>query len=193
MREGEGDLAGAITLYMKAGLPGKAAKVISQHQVSSHSHTHVYTHTHTHTHVYTHAHAHTHTHTHIHTHTHTHTHTTQYIPQSNVQGHHTLSPQELSSQPDLLRHIASSLSQAGQHEKAGELYERAHDMQQAMEAYRKGGVYRRAVELARTAYPTQVKTALLICECESLSFVWTINSSCIHLNRAVLILQILLT
>lgn len=34
VREREGDLAAAITLYMKAGLPGKAAKLISQHQVS---------------------------------------------------------------------------------------------------------------------------------------------------------------
>ena len=67
----------------------------------------------------------------------------------------------LSSQPDLLRHIASSLSQGGQYEKAGELYEKAHDMQQAMEAYRKGGAYRRAIELARTAYPTQVHTYIV--------------------------------
>ena len=33
-------------------------------------------------------------------------------------------------------------------------------MQQAMDAYRKGGAYRRAVELARTTYPTQVGTYL---------------------------------
>ena len=33
MKEREGDLPGAISLYMKAGLPGKAAKLISQHQV----------------------------------------------------------------------------------------------------------------------------------------------------------------
>lgn len=35
VKEAEGDLATAVTLYMKAGLPGKAAKLISQHQVSS--------------------------------------------------------------------------------------------------------------------------------------------------------------
>jgi intraflagellar transport protein 172 len=95
MKEREGDLPGAISLYMKAGLPGKAAKLISQHQ-------------------------------------------------------------ELSSQPDLLRHIASSLSEGGQFEKAGELFEKAQELQQAMEAYRRAGTYRRAVELARSAYPTQV-------------------------------------
>lgn len=33
VREREGDLMAAITLYMKAGLPAKAAKLISQHQV----------------------------------------------------------------------------------------------------------------------------------------------------------------
>lgn len=68
----------------------------------------------------------------------------------------------MSGQPELLRHIASALSQAGQHEKAGDLYERAHDLQQAMEAYRKGGAYRRAIELARTAYPTQVRREIRV-------------------------------
>ena len=33
MREGEGDLLAAITLYMKAGIPAKAAKLVAQHQV----------------------------------------------------------------------------------------------------------------------------------------------------------------
>lgn len=32
-REREGDLLSAITLYMKAGLPAKAAKLVTQHQV----------------------------------------------------------------------------------------------------------------------------------------------------------------
>ena len=95
MREKEGDLTSAITLYMKAGLPGKAARLLSQHP-------------------------------------------------------------ELSNQSDLLHHVASSLGETGQFERAGELYERAHNLQQAMDAYRKGGSYRRAIELARTAYPTQV-------------------------------------
>ena len=36
MREKEGDLAGAIALYMKAGLPVKAARLLSQHQVGRH-------------------------------------------------------------------------------------------------------------------------------------------------------------
>ena len=72
----------------------------------------------------------------------------------------TLSPffffKELSSQPDLLQQIASSLVKAGLYEKAGDLYERARSYQQAMEAYREGAVFRRAVELARVAYPVEV-------------------------------------
>lgn len=34
VREREGDLLAAITLYMKAGLPAKAAKLVAQHQVN---------------------------------------------------------------------------------------------------------------------------------------------------------------
>lgn len=44
----------------------------------------------------------------------------------------------------------------GLHEKAGELYEQARLYQEAMEAYRRGGAFRRAVELARGAYPSEV-------------------------------------
>lgn len=64
--------------------------------------------------------------------------------------------QELSSQPDLMQQIASSLVKAGLYEKAGDLYEQAHSSQQAMEAYRAGGAYRRAIELARSKYPNEV-------------------------------------
>ena len=42
------------------------------------------------------------------------------------------------------------------HEKAGELYEYIHSYKEAMEAYRLGGAFRRAVELARSAFPEQV-------------------------------------
>ena len=95
MREREGDLHGAIALYMKAGLPAKAARLVTHHQ-------------------------------------------------------------ELSRQPDLLQQIASSLVKAGLYEKAGDLYEQAHSYQQAMESFRSGAVFRRAVELARTAFPNEV-------------------------------------
>ena len=95
VREKEGDLHGAIALYMKAGLPAKAARLVTQHE-------------------------------------------------------------ELSRQPELLQQIASSLVKAGLYEKAGDLYEEAHSYQQAMEAFRTGAVFRRAVELARTAFPNEV-------------------------------------
>ena len=95
VREKEGDLQSAISLYMKAGLPARAARVIQHHP-------------------------------------------------------------ELSNQPDLLQGIASSLVKSGLHEKAGDLYELARSFQQAMEAYRAGGAYRRAVELARVTFPNEV-------------------------------------
>lgn len=47
---------------------------------------------------------------------------------------------------------------AGLYEKAGDLYVQVRSFQQAMEAYRAGGVFRRAIELARTAYPNEVVT-----------------------------------
>ena len=47
---------------------------------------------------------------------------------------------------------------ASLHEKAGELYEYIHSYKEAMEAYRQGGAFRRAVELARSAFPQQVVT-----------------------------------
>ena len=95
VREREGDLHGALALYMKAGLPAKAARLVTQHD-------------------------------------------------------------ELNRQPDLLQQIASSLVKAGLYEKAGDLFEQAHSYQQAMEAFRSGAVFRRAVELARTTFPNEV-------------------------------------
>lgn len=58
----------------------------------------------------------------------------------------------------MLQQIAASLVQAGLYEKAGDLYEQAQSFQQAMEAYRAGGAFRRAIELARNAYPSEVVT-----------------------------------
>ena len=95
LRAKEGDLAGAVTLYMKAGLPAKAARLVSQHP-------------------------------------------------------------ELAAQADLLQHIASALLKTGLHEKAGELFEQARSHKEAMEAYRSGRAFRRAVELARVAFPGEV-------------------------------------
>lgn len=41
-------------------------------------------------------------------------------------------------------------------ERAGELFEQARLYREAMDAYRQGGAYRRAVELARTSFPGEV-------------------------------------
>lgn len=95
VREKEGDLHAAISLYMKAGLPARAARVVQHHA-------------------------------------------------------------ELSSQPELLQGIAANLLKSGLHEKAGDLYELARSFQQAMEAYRAGRAYRRALELARRTFPNDV-------------------------------------
>ena len=126
MREGQEDLSGAIGLYMKAGLPAKAAHLIMQHEVGRSISLTIDD--------------------------------VGYIQkQSQAQ---TLTGifciQELSSQPELLQQIASALVKASLYEKGGSLYEQAHSYQQAMEAYRQGGAFRRAVELARVAYPNEV-------------------------------------
>ncbi len=41
-RERDGDLLSAITLYMKAGLPAKAAKIVMQHKVKINVHEHIF-------------------------------------------------------------------------------------------------------------------------------------------------------
>ena len=64
----------------------------------------------------------------------------------------------MSSQLDLLLQIASALMKAGLCERAGELYERARSHQEAMEAYRRGGAFHKAIELARNAFPSEVVT-----------------------------------
>ena len=114
VREREGDLLSAITLYMKAGLPAKAAKLVSQHKVCP-----------------------------------------PPTPPTKLHAS-SFSLQELSNQHELLQQVASSLVNAGLYEKAGDLYEQVRSFQQAMEAYRAGGAFRRAIELARIAYPSEV-------------------------------------
>jgi len=59
-------------------------------------------------------------------------------------------------EPALLAAVASSLSKAGLHEKAGDLAAHLRRPAEALAAYRKGNAYRKAVELARTAAPAQV-------------------------------------
>lgn len=45
---------------------------------------------------------------------------------------------------------------SGIYEKAGELYQHCYQNKEAMEAYRQGGAFRKAVELARSTFPEDV-------------------------------------
>jgi len=55
-------------------------------------------------------------------------------------------------QPTLLETVAAALFASGMYEKAGSFFEKLNDPRRAMEAYRKGQAYGRAVELSRRAF-----------------------------------------
>jgi len=94
LKEGEGDFIEAINLYLKGGMPGKAANVIFQNDVS---------------------------------------------------------------QPvQLLDTVATALTRAGLHERAGDFYERLNDLPRALDSYIRGHAFRKAVELARRSFPGRV-------------------------------------
>ena len=59
---------------------------------------------------------------------------------------------------DLVSRVISSLLKSEAFEQAGELYEKTGQHDQAMESYRKGEAFARAVELARHFYPNEVVT-----------------------------------
>lgn len=48
------------------------------------------------------------------------------------------------------------LSKAGLHEKAGDFFEHLGELERARDSYRAGGAYKKAVDLARRAFPGQV-------------------------------------
>jgi len=95
VKEREGNYMEAINLYLKAGLPAKAARLA-------------------------------------------------------------MSREELINSSDLLGRIAAALLKGGLYEQAGELYEKVGKNDLAMDSYRKGNAYRRAVELSRVAFPREV-------------------------------------
>lgn len=74
-------------------------------------------------------------------------------------------------QPDLLENIGSMLSKAGLHEKAGDFFEHLGQLERARDSYRAGGTYRKAVDLARRAFPGQVCASFL-----SNPRLWFLNS-----------------
>ena len=94
LKEREMDFVQAINLYLKGGLPGKAAQVILQHDIQ---------------------------------------------------------------QPvSLLETVATALTRAGMHDKAGDFYERLDELQRALDAFIRGFAFRKAVDLARRSFPSRV-------------------------------------
>ncbi|XP_062507829.1 intraflagellar transport protein 172 homolog isoform X2 [Corticium candelabrum] len=95
LREKQADPMGAINLYMKAGLPARAARVA--------------------------------------------------LENSDMMGVN-----------DVMERIAAALMKGGLYEKAGEMFEKLRMHQKALEAYRKGRIFRRARDLSRTNFPNEV-------------------------------------
>jgi intraflagellar transport protein 172 len=57
--------------------------------------------------------------------------------------------EELMNNPELVQRIANALLKGEMYERAGDLYEKIRKYQEALQCYRRGEAYRRAVELAR--------------------------------------------
>ncbi|XP_072536228.1 intraflagellar transport protein 172 homolog isoform X2 [Salminus brasiliensis] len=95
VKEREGDYIGAVNLYLKAGLPAKAAWLA-------------------------------------------------------------MSRDELLASSDIINRISIALIKGEFYERAGDLLERMRKYQQALDCYRKGNIFKKAVELARVAFPSEV-------------------------------------
>ncbi|XP_048371540.1 intraflagellar transport protein 172 homolog [Sphaerodactylus townsendi] len=95
VQESQGDLQAAVGLYLKAGLPAKAARLA-------------------------------------------------------------MGREELLGSPDLVNRIATALIRGELFEQAGELFEKTRNSQRALECYRKGNSFLKAVELARLVFPAEV-------------------------------------
>eukprot|EP00003_Mantamonas_plastica_P015802 TRINITY_DN2657_c1_g2_i19.p1 TRINITY_DN2657_c1_g2~~TRINITY_DN2657_c1_g2_i19.p1 ORF type:complete len:1260 (+),score=465.50 TRINITY_DN2657_c1_g2_i19:139-3918(+) len=95
LKEREGDYKQAVILYLKGGLPGRAAQLFNQQNMGSYEH-------------------------------------------------------------DLQEKIADHLFRAGLFEKAGDFFAEMHDNERALDAYKRGNVFKRAIELCRNVYPNEV-------------------------------------
>ncbi|CAL8315982.1 unnamed protein product [Lota lota] len=95
MKEREGDYPGAISLYLAAGLPAKAARLATSHP-------------------------------------------------------------EVMSSSDVVNRITAALIKGEFFERAGDLYDMIGNNQRALECYRKGNAFRKAVELSRVSFPSEV-------------------------------------
>ncbi|XP_078195074.1 intraflagellar transport protein 172 homolog isoform X2 [Callithrix jacchus] len=67
-----------------------------------------------------------------------------------------LSLEELLANTELVEHITAALIKGELYERAGDLFEKIHNPQQALECYRKGNAFMKAVELARLAFPVEL-------------------------------------
>ncbi|XP_061785815.1 intraflagellar transport protein 172 homolog [Nerophis lumbriciformis] len=95
VKENEGDFQSAINLYLKAGLPAKAARLA-------------------------------------------------------------MSKSNIVNNSDTVSRITVNLVKAEYYEQAGDLYEKTRNHQRALECFRKGDAFSKAVELARHAFPAEV-------------------------------------
>lgn len=94
IKEREGDYVTAINLYLKGGLPAKAANIVVWYNI--------------------------------------------------------MQPQ------DLLEKIATALTANNMHEKAGEFFEKLDILQRALDSYVRGRSFRKAIDLAKRAFPSLV-------------------------------------
>ncbi|XP_065179819.1 intraflagellar transport protein 172 homolog [Sycon ciliatum] len=67
-----------------------------------------------------------------------------------------ISSSDLRTQSDMVERIGAALMAGGLCERAGELWESVQQFQRALEAYRKGHAYAKAVDLCRQAFPNEV-------------------------------------
>ena len=66
----------------------------------------------------------------------------------------TLNTPELANNVGLINAIAQALITAELFEKAGEMYQRVNELEPALDCFRRGSAYPRAVALARSNFPS---------------------------------------
>ncbi|XP_046877770.1 LOW QUALITY PROTEIN: intraflagellar transport protein 172 homolog [Hypomesus transpacificus] len=67
-----------------------------------------------------------------------------------------LSHDQLAANTDVINRIAAALIKGEFYERAGDVFEKIRNYQRALECYRKGHAFRKAVELARQSFPAEV-------------------------------------
>ncbi|XP_043931402.1 intraflagellar transport protein 172 homolog isoform X2 [Protopterus annectens] len=67
-----------------------------------------------------------------------------------------MSREDLMNNSDVILRVAAALIKGEFYERAGDLFEKVRNHQKALECYRKGNAFRKAVELSRVAFPSEV-------------------------------------